>query len=407
MWSLCSPSHYRDHATSPSAAITTCDLSTVKQLSCGQFITVRLLIRAVSSPGDPLDELSIPDGTTVEEHDIVTDSDVLIGSNSTLEFGIRSRSIAAGERVQFGRHLEVDTDCRLDMLCEVDDSVLVGADAYIGARCHIGGALLVSGDLDIGDDVEIDEGFETNGWIHTRNPVPALVFYFIVLSQFLRFGDEKKAQEFASAISPDDVDQRPPLVVPRGAELSDDAWRVSTPATIGDDCRIHGNIRAESITVGTGTTVFGSLRARDDITVDAETVIIGDVTTRNGTVTLHAGAEVRGDISCQDLVVHEGADVDGSLRANGEMKLVRKAARSTADTASSEDEGTDTGASAASTGDDAGESTETNPEQNDSPDETDGTDRTDGTDGADGTDRTDETDGAAETDPEQTHSTES
>jgi len=288
----------------------------------------------VSSPGDPLDELAIPDGTTVEEHDIVTDSDVLIGSNSTIEFGIRSRTIAAGERVSFGRHLEVDNDCRLDMLCEIDDSLLVGSDAYIGARCHIGGALLVSGDLDIGDDVEIDEGFETNGWIHTRNPVPALVFYFIVLSQFLRFGEAEKAEEFASAISPDDVDQRPPLVVPKGAKISDDAWRVSTPATIGNDCRLHGNIRAESILVGTETTIFGSLRARDDITVGSETVIIGDVTTRNGTVTLHAGTEVRGDISCRDLVVHDGADVHGSLRAKGEMKLIRKADPQTDDTES-------------------------------------------------------------------------
>jgi predicted acyltransferase (DUF342 family) len=278
----------------------------------------------VSSPGDPLDELSIPDATTVEEHDIVTDSDVLIGSNSQIEFGIRSRTIAAGERVQFGRQLEVDGDCRLDMLCEVDDSVLAGSDAYIGARTHIGGQLLVSGDLDIGDDVTIDEGFEANGWILTRNPVPALVFYFIVLSQFLRFGDEAKADEFASALTDEETEQRPPLVIPRGAELSDDAWRVSTPATIGNDCRLHGNIRAESITVGTGTTIFGSLRAREDIEVGTGTVVIGDVTTRNGTVRLHSGSQIRGNVSCGDLIVHEGADVEGTLRAKGDMKLIRQ-----------------------------------------------------------------------------------
>jgi len=293
----------------------------------------------VSSPGDPLDELSIPDGTTVEEHDIVTDSDVLIGSNSRIEFGIRSRAIAAGERVDFGRQLEADGDCRLDMLCEVDDSVLVGSDAYIGARTHIGGQLLVSGDLDIGDDVTIDEGFETNGWIHTRNPVPALVFYFIVLSQFLKFGEEAKADEFASTLTAEDAEQRPPLVIPSGAELSDDAWRVSTPATIGDDCRLHGNIRAESITVGTDTTIFGSLRAREDIDVGSGTVVIGDVTTRNGTVTLQAGCEVRGDVSCQDLLAHEGADVDGALRAKGEMKLVRR--NETASTTEPDDSGSD------------------------------------------------------------------
>ena len=285
----------------------------------------------MSSPGDPLDELTIPAGTTVEEHDIVTDSDVLVGSNSRIEFGVRSRTIAAGERVDFGRQLEVDNDCRLDMLCEVDGSVLVGADAYIGARVHIGGQLLVSGDLDIGDDVEIDEGFETNGWIHTRNPVPALVFYFIVLSQFLRFGEDQQAEEFASALTDADADKRPPLVIPRGAELSDDAWRVSTPATIGDDCRLHGNIRAASIAVGADTTIFGSLRAREDITVGSGTVVIGDVTTRNGTVTLQAGSEVRGDVACQELVVQEGADVDGTLRAKGDMKLVRRTDQQSAD----------------------------------------------------------------------------
>ncbi|MFO7834155.1 MAG: polymer-forming cytoskeletal protein [Halohasta sp.] len=301
----------------------------------------------MSSPGDPLDELSIPDGTTVEEHDIVTDSDVLVGSNSRIEFGVRSRTVAAGERVDFGRHLEVDTDCRLDMLCEVDGSVLVGSDAYIGARVHIGGQLLVSGDLDIGDDVEIDEGFETNGWIHTRNPVPALVFYFIVLSQFLRFGEDQQAEEFASALTGADAEQRPPLVIPRGAELSDDAWRVSTPATIGDDCRLHGNIRAASIAVGSDTTIFGSLRAREDIEVGSGTVVIGDVTTRNGTVTLQAGCEVRGDVSCQELVVHEGADVDGALRAKGDMKLVRRA--ETASEPASDDGTTDSQNDGAST----------------------------------------------------------
>jgi len=280
----------------------------------------------VSAPYDPLDTLTIPDGTTVEEHDVVTDGDVLIGSNSQIDFGVRGRTIAAGERVHFGRQIEADGDCRLDIWCEVDASVLTGEDAYIGERTQIGGKLLVSGDLDIGDDVTIEDGFDANGWIVTRNPVPALVFYFIVLSQFLRLGDADKAGEFASALAGDGIEERSPLVIPRGAEISDDAWRVSTPATIGDNCRLHGNIRAESITVGENTTVFGSLRAREDISVGAGTVIIGDVTTRGGTVTLASGSHIRGDISCGDLVVHEGADVDGMLRARGDMKLVQKTA---------------------------------------------------------------------------------
>ncbi|ERH05787.1 MAG: putative acyltransferase [Halonotius sp. J07HN4] len=296
----------------------------------------------MNTPQNPLDELQIPDGTTVEEHDVVTDGDILIGSNSTVDFGLRGRTIAAGERVTFGRQIEADGDCRLDMWCTTDGSVLAGEDAYIGERVEINGQLLVSGDLDIGDDVSIEEGFEANGWIVTRNPVPVLVFYFIILSQFLRLGDTDKADEFASALAGEGIEERSPLVIPRGAELSDDAWRVSTPARIGDDCRLHGNIRAESITIGEETTVFGSLRARDDIEVNAGTVIIGDVTTRGGTITLSADAHVRGDVACEDLVVNEGAAVDGTLRARGEMKLIRDASDDTDAESAADDDSEDT-----------------------------------------------------------------
>ena len=309
----------------------------------------------MNPPQNPLDELQIPDGTTVEEHDVVTDGDILIGSNSTVDFGLRGRTIAAGERVEFGRQIEADGDCRLDMWCTTDGSVLAGEDAYIGERVEINGQLLVSGDLDIGDDVTIEEGFEANGWIVTRNPVPVLVFYFIILSQFLRLGDTDKADEFASALAGEGIEERSPLVIPRGAELSDDAWRVSTPAQIGGDCRLHGNIRAESITIGEETTVFGSLRAREDIEVGAGTVIIGDVTTRGGTITLAAGAHVRGDVACEDLVVNEGAAVDGTLRARGEMKLIRDARDDTDTESAADDESEDTdGETAAADADVAG-----------------------------------------------------
>jgi len=275
----------------------------------------------VSLRADPIDELSVPSGTTVEEHDLVTDGDVLVGGQSTVELGVRGRNVAAGERVSIGGDVEAEGDCRLDTWVDVDGNVLVEDDAYIGERVHIAGQLMVSGDLDIGDDVDIEEGFEANGWIVIRNPVPTIVFYFIVLSQLLRAGEQDKADELAAALADGD-DARDPLVIPRGAEVSDDAWRVSTPATIGDDCRIHGNVRAESIEVGEGNNVFGSLRARGDVTVGGDTRVHGDVTTRNGTVVVKAGATVLGDVSAGELVVHDGATVDGTLRARGEMKLV-------------------------------------------------------------------------------------
>lgn len=277
----------------------------------------------VSLGGDPLETLRVPSGTTVEEHDMVVDGDILIGGQASVEFGVRGRNVAVGERVSIGGDIEADGDCRLDLLSEVDGNVLVGDDAYLGERVHLSGQLMVAGDLDIGDDVRIEEGFEANGWIVIRNPVPTLVFYFVLLSQLLRLGEQEAADDLAAALSGDDKPAKDPLVLPRGAEVSDEAWRVSTPAQIGDDCRLHGNVRAEEIEIGIDSEIFGSLRARGEITVGEDTLVHGDVTTRDGTVTVEQGTRIRGTVSAEDLIVHESAEVDGTLRASGTMQLIR------------------------------------------------------------------------------------
>ncbi|PSQ31093.1 acyltransferase [Halobacteriales archaeon QS_9_67_15] len=274
---------------------------------------------------DPLDELAIPDGTTVEEHDLVTDGDVVVGGQSTVEFGVRGDDVMAGERVTFGGHIEAEGDCRLDMWSEVEEDVLVGGDAYLGERAQVGGELKVAGNVDIGDDVDIQESFEASGHIVIRNPMPTVVFLVVYLSQLLRIGEEEAAEDLASQLVEAEDDEAQPLVVPRGARVSDDAWRVSTPADIGDDCRLHGNIRAESLTVGEDNTVFGSLRARGDVVVGEDTEIKGDVTTRNGDVSVASGATVWGDISARDVELHERAVVEGKIRVSGELTQVRDA----------------------------------------------------------------------------------
>jgi len=364
----------------------------------------------VSLRGDgPIEELAVPSGTTVEEHDLVVDGDVLVGGQSTVEFGLRGRNVAIGERVHVGNDIEAEGDCRLDTWCSVDGNVLVGEDAYLGERVTVTGRLMVSGDLDIGDDVSIEEGFEANGWIVIRNPVPTIVFYFLVLSQLLRVGETDAADELAEALADGD-DVRDPLFIPRGAEISDDAWRVSTPATVGDDCRIHGNLRAESVHVGERNEVFGSLRAREGVTVGADTVIHGDVTTRGGTVTIEAGARVLGDVSAGDLVVHDGAEIDGALRARGEMKLVQEAEGKEADDAEGGEEADDAeggeeadDAEGGEEADDAEEDEEASPAEDEAT-EAEGTDDADGeeAEGADESEASDDadTDDSASDDPD-------
>ena len=263
---------------------------------------------------DPLEELSIPDGTQIKEHDLVADGDVLVGGQSAVELGIRGGAVVAGERVTVDGDVEADGDCRLDMWCEVDGNVLVGSDAYLGERVHITGQLIVSGDLDIGDDVDIERGFEANGWIVIRNPMPTIVFLFVYLSHLLRVGGKEAAAEVAEEFLATDRAAEP-VVIPRGARVSDDTWRVSTPATIGDDCRLHGNIRATEIEVGDGTEIFGSLRAKGPIRVGRGTVIHGDVTTRDGDVVVGPETQIRGGISCDRCALSEAADVEGTIRA--------------------------------------------------------------------------------------------
>jgi predicted acyltransferase (DUF342 family) len=270
---------------------------------------------------DPLDELVIPDETHVEEHDLVTDGDVIVGGQSTIEFGVRGGNVIAGERVTFGGHIEAEGDCRLDMWCDVSDNVLVGEDAYLGERVHIGGELRVAGNLDIGDDVDIEDGFDANGWIVIRNPMPTIVFLFIYLTQLLRIGEEEKAEELLTTLVDDDQDAEP-VVVPRGSRVSDDAWRVSAPGRIGNGCRLHGNIRAQSLVVGRDNEVFGSLRAKEGITVGSGTEVTGNVTTRNGTIRIGPGTNVRGDVSGEYIEVHRDATIEGALRAREETSMV-------------------------------------------------------------------------------------
>jgi predicted acyltransferase (DUF342 family) len=268
---------------------------------------------------DPIDRLSIPDGTEVQEHDLVTDGDVLVGGGSTVEFGLRGRNLVAGERVAFENDIEMEGDCRLDMLSTVDGDILAGDDAYLGERVSVTGRLVVGGDLDIGDDVDIEEGFEANGWIVIRNPMPTVVFLMIYLTHLLRMGEETEAESLIEEMAADP--ELAPVRIPHNATVSDDVWRVSTPAEIGDDCRLHGNVRAESIEVGTDNEVFGSLRARGDVSVGSGSTIHGDVTTRSGDVTIEAGATVRGDVSGEDVHLSREADVAGTIRASGAMDL--------------------------------------------------------------------------------------
>ena len=275
---------------------------------------------------DPLDVLIIPTGTIAEERDLVAPGDVIIGGQSNINFGVRSQNIIVGERVRFEGDIEVEKECRIDIWCEIGGNVLVGENAYLGERVRISGRLAVGGDLDIGDDVQIEEGFEANGWINIRNPLPTIIFLFMYLTQLLRLGEEDAAEELLSEILEGDKSEKDedPLLIPRSSYISDEIWRVPTSAIIKNECRLHGNFRSSDIKVGEDVNLFGSIRAREDVTIGEGTRIHGDVTTKEGNVVLRERSHILGDVSCNELELHEGARVEGTIRAREGMQIISK-----------------------------------------------------------------------------------
>lgn len=281
----------------------------------------------MASDRQSLDELVVPAGTTAEERSIVTEADVLVGGRSDVGFGVRGESVLVGEGVSLAGGIEAAGDCRIGMWSSVDGSIVVERDAYLGERAAVDGKLVVGRDLDIGDDVSIEEGFEANGWIVIRNPMPLVFFFIAYLAHVLRTGDEealealKEAAQAAEEELPTATDGAPVMMVPRNATITDDRWEVSTPAFIGADCRLNGNLRATRITVESGTTIYGSLRAREDVRVAGETTVHGDIDASHGSVELGRGVAVKGDVHGHDLTIHPEAEVEGDIRVRGTVDI--------------------------------------------------------------------------------------
>lgn len=285
------------------------------------------IIPTVSTDRPSLDELVVPDGTTAEERSIVTEADVLVGGRSDVGFGVRGESVLVGEGVSLNGGIEAAGDCRIGMWSSVDGSILVERDAYLGERASVDGELVVGRDLDIGDDVSIEDGFEANGWIVIRNPMPLVFFFIAYIAHVLRTGDEEAMQALQEAAQaaeeelPTATDGAPVLMVPRNATITDDRWEVSTPAVIGADCRLNGNLRARRIQVNERTTIYGSLRAREDVHVGAEATVHGDIDARHGRVELGPAVAVKGDVHGLDLTMHPETTVEGEIRARGTIEL--------------------------------------------------------------------------------------
>lgn len=267
---------------------------------------------------------TLPDHTELQERTLKTGQDIVIGERCRIDYGLSGNDVVVCEFSRINGNITAGGDVRIDNWCEVAGDVVVEEDAYLGEGVKIQGKLVVKGDLDIGDNVQIERGFEAKGWISIRNPMPVIIYIMMYLVAVLGIEKEDELDAVLQKLLGDEeAPAATPLMIPAGAVLNMQTFSVPERMTVGAGCRLHGNIRAESIAIREETTVFGSLHLREGASIARGSVIHGDVQS-DGDVTVEQEVHILGNVSCRGLTLHEDARVDGVIRAPGGLKIERR-----------------------------------------------------------------------------------
>jgi predicted acyltransferase (DUF342 family) len=265
----------------------------------------------------------LPDGTELQEHSIKTDRNIVIGEFCQIDYGLRGSDVFVGESSKIREYVWANGETRIGNWCEIGGDVIAKEDAYIGEGVHIGGKLSVAGALDIGEKVEIRDGFEAKGDIAIRNPMPVYLYILIYLMTLLHIENEKELDHILDDLfSEDEEKMEIPLMIPARSKLNMKLFSVPSTMKIGKGCRLHGNIRAGSIDVQQNTVIFGSLRAKNRITVVSGVTVHGNVES-GSTVYVNEGAHILGDVKAKAIVLHEEAKVDGTIEAPHGLRIQR------------------------------------------------------------------------------------
>ena len=104
------------------------------------------------------------------------------------------------------------------------------------------------------------------------------MFIIIYLMTLLRIENEKELDRIIDDLFSEEEEKREiPLMIPARSKLNLKLFAVPSTMKIGKGCRLHGNIRAGSIDVQQNSVIFGSLRAKNRITVVDGVTVHGNV----------------------------------------------------------------------------------------------------------------------------------
>ena len=257
--------------------------------------------------------LIIPDYTVMEEHSIVVDGDVLIGNYADLSFGLIANTIVAGEHVKIKGNIISEKEVRIDMWSEITGDVRTKTDAYLGEFVKINGKLIAAGNLDVGNNVKISNGYDIKGWLVVRNPLPFIMFIFFYLMALLHMGNEEEVEKALEELFlEEEVTYNRVMVIPNKTQINLQMIKTTSPAVIGNHCRMSGNIMSRSLLMGNYVTLFGSVRTSGAISIGAGSTIHGNLVSRE-VVRIGRNCRVLGKITADSVIMHETAQVDGTL----------------------------------------------------------------------------------------------
>lgn len=260
--------------------------------------------------------LVIPDYTVMEEHSIIVPGDVLIGNYAELGYGLIADLIVAGEHVKINGNIISQEDLRVDMWSEIQGEVRTKSDAYLGEFVKISGKLFAAGNLDVGNNVKINGGYDVKGWLVVRKPLPVIVFIFIYMMALLQLGSEEEVEKAIQELFSDETPQNKLMSIPNRAKIDLDTIRANTQATVGNHCRLLGNFRSRSMSMGNRNTVFGSIRTSGNITIGHTCTIHGDLISKKGKVKVGRNSIILGKITADSIVIHETSKTDETLSPN-------------------------------------------------------------------------------------------
>ncbi|MBU4222846.1 MAG: polymer-forming cytoskeletal protein, partial [Euryarchaeota archaeon] len=208
-------------------------------------------------------------------------------------------------------------DVRIDLWSEIAGDVRTKTDAYIGEFVNIKGKLHTAGSLDVGNNVKIDGGYEVKGWIIVRNPLPIMMFIFFYLMALLQMGNEEEVEKALDELFSEDEPANRVMSIPNRTRMDLEMIKTTSHAVVGSHCRLLGNIRSRSISMGNHVTLFGSIRTTGVIVTGSGCTIHGNIDSREK-VRVGRNCRILGKITADSVIMHESSKVDGNLlAANG------------------------------------------------------------------------------------------